>query len=270
MKSRDEYDAIDALNWSTLKNMGESARYLKHLIDHPEENQDKDSYRLGRAIHRRILEDDFDSHYVIMQNFGDMRSSTNRATRDDWLNEQVDLGYEIITDAEYQAAVRASDAIMAHPEAMRLLEGTEREKTVTWDADGIKCKGRLDIIGAGVTDLKMTRHRTIRQILNDAANYDYHAQVAWYHDGAVKAGLIDGKVLPMAIFVHVSLKSEFTDVIILDMNQAPETFLEGKSHYSGLLDFYRGCMSMDHWPGVATRPIPWTLPRWKTMIEEGE
>jgi hypothetical protein len=264
----EEYQAIEALNWSTLKLMGESPKYLQYQLSC--KCQDTQAFRLGRAIHYRVLESDFENRYVVMPDFGDMRSSKNRDIRDEWIENRKSLGDEVLTADEYQAVIRASDAVLSNPEAMKLLEGTSREHVITWDDDGILCKGRLDAVGDGVIDLKTTRRRSIKDIIRDAATFDYHAQCAWYHDGAKKAGLIDGEKLPVAIFVHFDLKSEFTDVIILDMNEAHETLSEGRAHYQGLLDYYRGCKTMDNWPGVAPRPIPWTLPRWKTMIVEGE
>ena len=290
-----KYEEIDALNWSTLKLMDISPAYCKHAADHPEEFGDKESYKLGRCEHCAILEpDEFDKRYIVQPDFGNMATNAAKEEKLDWMlylfNEKVtfeipeeklspgkllskqisfledhlpDLGIEVITKDEYDASWRASAAVRAHKHAIELINGASVEHTVQWKTKGIKSKGRLDLINERVIDLKSTRRNTLREIIKDAANYDYHGQCAWYHDGAVKAGLINGDVLPAAIFVHAPKGSKFVDVAVLSMGLYHDTLEAGRELYEKLLMQYMGCQAANWWPGMATEVMPWELPAYK-------
>ena len=266
------YDKIEALNWTTLKIMVEaSLAYAKHQYDHPNERKDKAAYVSGRAIHCATLEpDQFDDRYVIMPTFS---GTGSKAAKQEWLDDLPD-GVEVIKQVDYDMSWRAAGAVRTNKEAMALLDGAQCEKIVTWKLGGglggIKCKGRLDALTDRVIDLKTTRRNTLYEIEKDAAIYNYHAQLAWYHDGAVKAGLITGEKLPAAIFIHASQKSTFTDVAILDMDKMDGTFAYGRAKYETLLKRYIGCKASNWWPGMAPKPVMWVLPDWKLRADEEE
>jgi len=259
------YDEIEALNWSTLKHIDVNPKYAKNLYDHPEEQEDKDAYIAGRAIHCAILEpDEFDSRYEIMPTF---KGTGSVAAKKEYLSE-LPAGVEAIKQDVYDMAIRCTDAISDNKNAQQYISGGKYEQIVTWTTDGIKCKGRLDSVTDRVVDLKTTRHNTIRKIENSAAEYNYHAQLAWYHDGAVKAGLITGEVLPAVIFIHATKKSEYVDIAILDMGQVSRTFEYGRAKYQNLLEKYTACHSANWWPGMAPNPVMWDLPQWKLIADE--
>jgi hypothetical protein len=262
------YDKIDALNWSTLKIMDEaSPAYAKHQYDHPEERKDKAAYVSGRAIHCATLEpDQFDNRYVVMPTFS---GTGSKAAKREWLDDLPD-GVEAIKQADYDMAWRAAGAVRANSDAMALLDEAECEKIVTWELGRIKCKGRLDALTDRVVDLKMTRRNTLYEVEKDAAIFNYHAQLAWYHDGVVKAELISGEKLPAAIFVHADQKSTFTDLAILDMDEVDGTFFYGRAKYQTLLKRYIGCKAANWWPGMAPKPVMWVLPEWKLRADEEE
>ena len=294
----EKYEKIEALNWSTVKLMQESPALLKHFADHPYERKDTDDFRLGRATHCAILEPDlFDEEFIVSPDFGNLNSKSGLINKIvfledlvpvdetdmkilvdsdkmidlrahvNWL-ESVTSHIEIISEKQREAALRASEAVRAHGEARALLRGTRREHIVQWvdESTGIKCKGRIDAVGDSIIDLKKTRHSTVRQILKSAADYDYHGQVAWYHDGATAAGIIHGHTLPHVIFVHISNTSTFVDVAVISMGQCPETFEDGRKLYKRLISEYSGCQAANLWPGMAPRTIPWELPAYK--VEE--
>lgn len=281
-----EYSAIRALNWSTLKKMSVSPAYLRHCIDHPEEELDKDAFRQGRATHCATLEPErFLDDYVVQPDFdqmarnatdGTLRTKEAKHLRDtyasDWFEKYNRPGIEIISQEEMDIALRSAKAIRSCKSAMSLLKNAKCEQVIRWHdpQTGIECKGRIDIQCGRIVDLKTTRRSTIRELLRDAAQYDYHAQVAWYHDGAVLAGLIDGNTQPAAIFVHAPKGSTFTDVAVLDMELTPMEVLEaGRRKYQKLIELYMGCQETKTWPGMATGLVPWSLPEWK-LTEDDE
>jgi hypothetical protein len=281
-----EYSAINALNWSTLKKMSVSPAYFRHCIDHPEEESDKDSFRQGRATHCATLEPErFLSDYVVQPDFdqmardatdGSLRTNKAKALRDaysaEWFEQNNRPEIEVISQEEMDIAIRSAKAIRSCKSAMDLLRNAKCEHVIRWHdpQTGIECKGRADIVCGRIVDLKTTRRNTMRELLRDAAQYDYHAQVAWYHDGAVLSGLIDGKTQPAAIFVHAPKGSTFTDVAVLDMELTPMEVLEaGRRKYQKLIELYMGCQATKTWFGMASAPVPWSIPEWKLMEDEG-
>lgn len=259
--SREQYDSIEALNYSTLKLMNVTPAYAKHMQDHPEDLVDKPSYISGRAVHCAVLEPaEFEERYVVQPKFSGKGSV---AARKEWIDEHH--GVEIISKEDYDMAHRCSEAVWSNGKIADMCDGASFEKTIEWELSGIKCKGRLDILTDRVIDLKFTRHNTLYAVERDFANYDYHAQLAWYHDGAKEAGLITGEKEPAAIAVHASQKSTFVDVAIFEMVNG--TLECGRLHYQRLLNKYIACRESGWWPGMASRPVAWVLPDWKQYQE---
>ena len=270
--TRSDYDSIDALNWSTLKLMDVTPAYAKHQYDHPEEREDKPAWVAGRAVHCAIQEpDQFHDRYVVMPVFS---GKGMKAAKQEFLDNTPDK-IEIIKSEDYDMAWRCASAVHHNKDAMQYLKGARFEHVIQWETSGVKCKGRIDALKDRVIDLKTTRRNTLSEVERDAAMFDYHAQLAWYHDGAVRAGLIDGKKLPVGIFIHASQKSSFVDIAILDMDGFEETLqgvsgtLEyGRDKYRSLLKKYIGCKASNWWPGMAPNPVMWVLPEWKLKKDE--
>lgn len=261
---RQEYDAIEALNYSTLKLMRVSPAYARHMYEHPEELGDKPSYVSGRAVHCAVLEiNDFRNRYVVQPKFNGKGSV---AARKEWIDANSGPGVEIISQEDFEMALRCQTAVWVNEHVVNMTcDFTKFEKTIEWEMSGIKCKGRLDILTDRVIDLKFTRHNTLNAVERDFANYDYHAQLAWYHDGAVKAGVITGEKEPAIIAVHASQKSTFVDVAVLEMVDG--TLECGRLNYKRLLNKYIACREANWWPGMADRPVFWVLPDWKQARE---
>jgi hypothetical protein len=272
-----EYEQINALNWSTLKTITVSPAKMKHIMDHPEERGDTDAFRRGRAIHCATLEPDrFFNGFVVVPDFdqiardkfGSLRTKEARLFRDASRADFVDdlnPGAEQITEEDREIALRCADGVRAHKRAMELLSGAKVEQVVEWihPGTGVHCKGRLDILTNRVIDLKSTRRETVREILRDAAMFDYHCQVAWYHEGAKVAGLIDGRTPPAAIFVHATPGSKFVDVAVLDMGMDPSTLESALKTCDKMINLYAGCLAADMWPGMCSGIEAWTIPDWK-------
>ena len=185
----------------------------------------------------------------------------------EWLLAIPD-GAQIISQNDYDMALRCAAKVKSDDNAQVLMRNADFEKIVQWKMSGIDCKGRMDILSDRVIDLKFTRHDNLHDIYRDFALFNYHGQLTWYHDGAVKAGLIDGQIPPSSIVVHASHKSTFTDSFVMDMDNY--TMEYGRAKYQTLLNKYVGCHTTNWWPGMATQPVPWVLPEWKMKADYEE
>jgi exodeoxyribonuclease VIII len=259
-----EYTAIPGLNWSTLKHLAKSPKAYQHRLVEPE--PETDAYLLGRALHCMVLEAPrFTAEYRPLPGFGDMRTKAAKEAKSAWEADRLPgVTYMDIDDFALVASMGA--AVMEHRIARGLLANVRTEELVTWtDAEtGLTCKGRLDCIGPeGITDLKSAR-RVGRLYLNDAADYLYHGQLAFYHDGAIAAGkLAPDARLPCLVAVE---KSAPFDVQCLRMTE--ETLAAGRALYRACLRRFQECEAAQVWPGVAPDLQDWTLPPWAAGLAE--
>ena len=259
------YDKIDAMNWSTLKLMSVSPAWARHSMDHPEESEDKPAFVTGRAVHAAILEPDRFAEMFMVQPKFDRRTKVGKQGYAEFIETLPD-GAQLLSQPDYDMAVRCADEVRSRVD---LLDGAKCELPVTWTTSGVKCKGRVDAIADDrVIDLKTTRQNELGQVERTFANYDYHGQLAWYHDGAVKAGLISGDKPPIIVAIHASTTSTFVDLASFEM--VGGTLAAGRAKYQKLLAKYIGCKQADWWPGMASGLVQWVLPEWKMMRDMDE
>src|SRR5690348_16033746 len=148
-----DYSKVQAVNWSTLKELRRSPRHYRYRLDN--ERDDSPRLALGRAAHTAIFEPDrFMVEYACFK--GERRAGKT------W--EAFKAAHEsetILKLPEYQLCLAMRDAVRAHPVAARYLASGRAEQTVTWTdpKTQIPCKARLDWIAdeaGAVVDLKTT------------------------------------------------------------------------------------------------------------------
>lgn len=259
------YEQIKALNWSTLKHMAVSPKMLKFREKNPP--KDTAALALGRAIHVALLEPEKWAEFVREPDFGDQRKTANKEAKAAFQVESA--GKVVIPADDYDMAVRCANEIAAHREAMDLLVGGRHEHTIQWvDQDtGIKCKARLDNLRPhDISDIKSTRHQKPRDFLRDGTNLLYYGQLAWYHDGAIAAGVLPlGARLPAIVAPQTV---EPYDVMPFRMTQM--AYFTGQTLWRSLIRRYAECQAADWWPGVAPRVLDYDVMPWAQAGDEAE
>jgi hypothetical protein len=255
------YDEIKAVNFSTLKHLATSPLLYRWRLDHP--RPQTAALTMGLAIHCAVLEPEkFDSRYAVFE-------GTRRGKEwDEW--QAGRLGVQSLKPAEIERVQQSAKAVRSHRVAAGLLSGCRREEPLTWtDAGtGLACKGRVDAIAPGyVLDLKSARDVMPRQFERAAAGNLYHAQLAFYHDGAAAERKIDGTTPPYVIAVQ---SAEPYDVAVFQYD--PSTIDAGRALYRSLLHKLIQCTEADFWPGCAPDLNQLMLPPWAEQIltEEDE
>lgn len=142
--SRDQYDAIDAVNQSALKVLIErSPAHFKYAKENPE--PPTDALRFGQAVHLACYEPArFAAEVVMMPEFN-RKSNAGKAEAAAW--EAANAGKLAIDAEEYATLAAMQKAVQAHPAASKLIgKAGHREASMVWrDADtGVLCKGRAD------------------------------------------------------------------------------------------------------------------------------
>lgn len=113
--------------------------------------------------------------------------------------EQQSADTLIVTGKELTRAMEVARRVWAHPIAGPLVKG-RTEVELRWETLGRACGGRLDIIGdTFIADLKMTASAEPDWFSRNGTRLAYHAQLAWYKEGALANGLRVDDVFLIAV-----------------------------------------------------------------------
>ena len=241
------YESINALNWSTLKNLAKSPLEYQWRLSHPEPR--KISYILGSAIHCLVLEPEkFNKRYALCEMKRDKRTMAYKA----WLEDNGRL--EPLTADEWDTAHLSAEAVRAHPVAKRILEPCRCEEPLQWidPITGLSCKGRVDAISPTyIVDLKSTVDPSPRKFTRDAATYLYHGQISFYETGARATRNIapTGDSFEPSAYIIAAGKLPPYDVAVYFLS--PYELDVGRNLCLSLMRKLEECIASDIWPGSA-------------------
>jgi exodeoxyribonuclease VIII len=254
-----QLERTDPVNWSTLKSILVSPRHYLHRLATPPEQTP--AMLLGSLVHCLALEAGaFESRYVVSPRF-------NRAMNDD---TALARGYEggkqaaaawdarcgsrtVITTDMLDAATSAIRSVGA---ACALPLGGKVETALRWTdgPTGIACRGTPDLVADGrIYDLKTCR--SVASVERDAFRLGYHAQLAYYHDGA--------ECFEPPVMVCVETVAPY-DVLVLEFDE--RAVAAGRALYRRALETLHACRTSGEWPGVGRRTIH--TPAWAQASED--
>jgi exodeoxyribonuclease VIII len=247
-----DYKKIEAVNWTTLKEMRRSPLHYKHRLEN--ERADSDTLAVGRATHTAILEPDlFPIQFAVYD--GIRRGK-------EW--EQFKGAHAkqtIIKRADYDRCLAMRDAVRAHPLAAPYLAHGLAEQSITWTdkGTGIKCKARLDFVSdsrPAILDLKTSATIDAARFGAIAARLGYHDQAAFYSDGF---DAVHRQTLP---FILIAVENEPPYDVGAFVVETDEALYLGQREYHELLERVAECRSVDCWPGQYGAERMLELPRW--------
>jgi exodeoxyribonuclease VIII len=247
-----KYAQIDAVNWSTLKEMQKSPKHYQHRLKNP--RKDTAAMMIGRATHTAVFEPDrFALEYAVFK--GERRAGKVwEAFKESHATETI------LKIDDYKRCIAIRDAVRSHPGAASYLTSGVAEQTITWtdQPTGIKCKGRYDWYARDrktLVDLKTTRDVSAFRFAASAARLSYHAQLAFYVDGL---SFHVGDALRVVI-IAVESEDPF-DVAVYHLDE--DVLYAGREEYRDLLEKVRGCRQLGAWPGRFTEEQSLELPAW--------
>lgn len=227
-----KYLKIDAVNWSTLKEMGRSPLHYAHRLANPRE--DSTSLARGRAVHTAVLEPElFAKEYVIYT------GKTRRGKEWDEF-EAAYLDKTILKQDEYDKVMFAAKAVRKHTEVVAYMRECTFERSFQWKdkETQLRCKCRVDGVGATLFDLKTTGNVDARLFGNLAARMQYHGQIAMYRDGSKHTG--------PCLIIAVEAEPPY-DVAVFWLGD--DELQAGQELYQGYLQQVRACQIANAWPG---------------------
>lgn len=246
-----EYQAIDAVNWSSLKHLRISPKHYQHALA----NQRKDTaaFKLGRAVHTAVFEPDrLLRDYVIWEG-GDRRGKA-------WEQfKELHWRSTILKEDEYARACAIRDAVRGCKLLAPYLVDGQAEHVLQWTdpKSGLACKGRLDMLSPlAVLDLKTSRHAVDLRLFASAAwGLGYAHQLEFYRRGAYA---ITGQDLP-CIVVAVENAPPF-DVCVSHVDE--DTLWLAGEEIDKLLARLKECRETNEWPGAFSAEQTLAAPRW--------
>jgi exodeoxyribonuclease VIII len=237
------------LHWSDLKHIGRSPAHFRSNILEPREQ----SYvmRFGVHVHALVLGGDF----AVWG--GERRGNA-------WKDfEALNADKPIVTAKEHERALRVAESVAAHQDASRLLVG-QREQELKWSRFGRLCGGRIDVLGDGfITDLKTTGNGEPSVFSRHALKMGYHAQVAWYRDGARALG----HRVDECYLVEVETDAPFAVTVFRLTERA---LLEGDKYVRLLLERLDSCLGANEWPAYAQTILDLDVPEDANLTIDGE
>ena len=277
---RYEYDQIDAINYSWLKNFDvpQAAKWMK---DNPGEG-DTDALEFGRWYHHRILQPKiFEDLYACKvvswtHGGGHLKKTATTSTNDGALNrieratwDSANSGKQIIPADKWLQLHNMRDVLMADPVAGSIFSfpGSLREQTcISQLPDGTWLKSQIDIIleltadeaqamfrlpglpgGIWLGDLKTARSANpfTRQWFYSVRDYKYKQQLSFYKENYQRA---TGVAVAGAFLCPQDKYGGFTPCTYL----ASERDLEaGWLFCEKMLKAKAECEQQQKWPGYA-------------------
>lgn len=256
----DEYSAIDAINWSSLKHLRTSPLAYQHALQAPRE--DTAALALGRAAHTLIFEPHlFEAEFALWE--GDRRGK-------EWAQFKADNeGRTILKTTEIDDIAAMADAVRRHPLVSRYFSGAEFEQTMVWTdpRTGAACKARADWMQPAnriLLDFKTCRSVDGRRFGAEAARWGYHLQLAHYRFGCAHAlGWSPRRVLIVA-----AEKTAPFDVAVFEVDSMSLELAEAE--LSELMDRLISCRQAGQWPGRYTEEQALQLPAWIYADDEDD
>jgi hypothetical protein len=268
---RAEYDAIDALNITKLKEMKRSPLHFRAMIENPKVSA---PLTLGIATHVAVLEPErYGTEFTTWDRLTDGGNSAPRRGQY-WDAFVATAGKKtILTPDQNTLANAIAAAVRFNPTANRYLETGDPEVSLEWtlpaELGARRAKGRVDwftvVDGRPcLVGLKTSRDCRHFQFSRQAANLGYHLAWAYYVDGykAIKG------IEPRCVEIVVESAAPHAVKVY---NIPNELILQGRDEYWECVKQLRDCEQSGEWPapgGDAEEDL--TLPSWAYGQDGGD
>jgi exodeoxyribonuclease VIII len=260
------YLGIDAVNWSTLKDLRRSPLHYKHRISSTK--KETTGMRKGRVGHTAVFEPDrLALDYAV---FTDVNKAGKVVRSGNVYKDfcKANKGRTILTPTEYSHACALRDAVRSHPLAAPYLERGEAEKCLEWadDETGLKCKARLDFLSSGkpaLVDLKSTSDIAYSVFCARAYKMGYHCQLGFYDWGLITALKLN---VPVVVIAVEQLPPY--DVGVFEYEAA--CIDSGRDEARSLLTKLAYFREQNVWPGQYAEEMALEFPGWVDASENDD
>jgi len=201
-----EANRLDYLSNSKMGVLLDSRQKFYHKYVLGKETKSSEQMELGKLIHMGVLQGArFRELFLVMPDFGDMRSPSNRAKRDAW-KQEIGPDRVVCDQEQFEKVVYSVDAILQHNVARDLFTGGLSERKLYWqdEESGVWLMGNPDFIidkdlgqipRGTVAELKTTSKSVERtSFIKQVQDNEYYRQISLYlHLTGKLLGIPDNK-----------------------------------------------------------------------------
>lgn len=246
-----DYDAIDAINYSSLKMLARSPKHYLHYTKCGG-RETRDTFK-GSTAHVAILEPErFVTDYAVFPG----KAKRGKEWRD---FKAAHAAAKIIKASELAEAISLRDAVRNDALASAYLSNGRHEVTLVWidPETGVKLKGRVDWLRNDNVnvDVKTAADATPIMFGRSAARFLYHVQASMYQDGLEVITGEEARSVAIAVEKHAPY-----DAVTYSI---PTPVLDvGRAEYRRLLGILAECRASGRWHGIGggfevTLSLPW-------------
>lgn len=250
--TRTEYDELKALNYSGAKEIIKSPAHYQAWLK--SEKEDTPALKFGRLVHLASLEPlVFDKQVRVMPDC-DRRTKEGKAIYEAFA-ATLRPDEECIKQEEMNKVLAVAESAQAGIESVASGKAGVRlvEHTFTADHEGVKIKGRPDLVllDAGIViDVKTTTDASAKNFAKEIWNYKYFLQAAWY------LRLTGAKEF---YFIAVEKEPPYAHAVYRLDDAAIDL---GRQLMSSACVTYRECANFGVWPSYPQEVQILSLPKW--------
>jgi len=203
--------------------------------------------------------EEFERLYVVSP-YAEFRTNESKS----WRDEMESGGFSVVKQADVDAATDQLAAVMAHPEASVLINGSQKQVAFRHDTKyPFGAKGLIDLVpdGAGDTlcDIKTCEPGALesrRSLQRHIFDWGYHIQAGAYCEGYSIASGVDQTKFK---FIFVTSKPPFRVAVI---NLPFAAISLGADQYRAGMALFAQCMERNEWPSIWDGEVDLDLPEY--------
>ncbi len=219
------------LHFSGLKWIAQSPAHFYHYLHNPQP-QSK-AMRMGSAVDRLVSSGAAPG--VVAEAF---KESTILA--------------ELKNKTEAALVLGMYAALRLHRDAWSLITEGKQQHCFQWDIAGRTCEGTPDVYtSTRLVDLKTTRSAHPDKFQRDARWRGYHAQLSWYRNGLIAAGLSVPNELAL-----VTVENTPPHIVTVFAPVTERALEQGEMLWRGWFERLRVCEESNEWPGYTQARVP--------------
>jgi exodeoxyribonuclease VIII len=231
----------------------------------------------GSQYHAMVLEpEDFERTHCVVPDFSsdpenvtdNGKPSASSATKYVKAKQaefyKQNSGRQFISRQDYDRALCMIESIRDDKKASELIDSCDKEQTLIGEIDGVPCKGRLDLFGDVIVDLKGSANVAPVPFGNTAARLGYGFKLAFYRELARQVDGIERYVYIIAI----ETDGDFDCVVY----PVPAIVLDNSLHeVRRVISDYKLACKTGVWHGInrGEPTVDLYIPNW-SMTEDGE
>jgi len=173
------HDRTHGYSSSDIKMLLKSTPYhFKYFHDKPA-TPPTEAMKLGSMLHGQVLRPEaMDEEITVMPDFN-LRTKDGRANKEQFLEDNPHK--LVITPKQWEEGMRMADSVSKNDQAMELLEGSIRERSMWAEAMGLPIRARADAYKKNaLLELKSTRDASFDGFRRQIANLKYHVSLIHY------------------------------------------------------------------------------------------